>query len=71
MSEKMLFFIILDVIDDLYNMIQIETGQRTPAISDTHYNIIMNNKDRLNSSIIYDRDFNYNYFGFKVFYLSI
>lgn len=54
-----------DVIDDLYNMIQIETGQRTPMISDIHYNIIMNNKDRLNSSIIFDRDFNYNYFGFK------
>lgn len=54
-----------DVIDDLYNMTQMETGQRTPMISDTHYNIIMNNQDRLNSSIIYDRDFNYNYFGFK------
>lgn len=52
-------------------MIQVETGQRTPMISDTHYNIIMSNKDRLNSSIIYDRDFSYNYFGFKVFKLQV
>lgn len=35
-------------------------------ISDYHYDVIMRNADRLNSSIIYDRDFNYNYFGFKV-----
>ncbi|CAM9170328.1 unnamed protein product [Lampetra planeri] len=27
--------------------------------------IILANKDRLNSAIIYDRDFSYNYFGFK------
>lgn len=34
-------------------------------ISDFHYKIIMENADLLNSSIIYDRDFGYNYFGFK------
>lgn len=34
-------------------------------ISDQHYKIIMNNAEILNSHIIYDRDFNYNYFGFK------
>jgi ribonucleoside-diphosphate reductase subunit M1 len=37
-------------------------------ISDYHHAIIMKNADRLNSSIIYDRDLSYNYFGFKVFY---
>lgn len=35
-------------------------------IADYHYDVIMKNADRLNSAIIYDRDFNYNYFGFKV-----
>ena len=35
-------------------------------ISDYHYNLIMKHADRLNSAIIYDRDFSFNYFGFKV-----
>lgn len=34
-------------------------------ISKEHHTIIMQNADRLNSVIIYDRDFSYNYFGFK------
>lgn len=34
-------------------------------ISDFHYNIIIKNKERLDSAIVYDRDFKYNYFGFK------
>lgn len=34
-------------------------------ISEQHYKIIMKNAERLNSCIIYDRDFSYNYFGFK------
>ncbi|KAI5723371.1 hypothetical protein M8J76_005145 [Diaphorina citri] len=46
-------------------MVNKETGTRTPMISDKHYEIIMKNADRLNSAIIYDRDFNYNFFGFK------
>ncbi|XP_055376666.1 ribonucleoside-diphosphate reductase large subunit isoform X1 [Condylostylus longicornis] len=54
-----------DVIFDLYNNISKETGKPSPLISDYHYKIIMDNSDRLNSSIIYDRDFGYNYFGFK------
>lgn len=34
-------------------------------ISDYHHSLIMKHADRLNSAIIYDRDFSYNYFGFK------
>lgn len=34
-------------------------------ISDFHYEIVMKNKERLDSAIVYDRDFKYNYFGFK------
>lgn len=50
---------------DLYNIINPYTKKRSPMISDFHYEIIMNNKDRLDSAIVYDRDFKYNYFGFK------
>ncbi|KAK5014979.1 ribonucleotide-diphosphate reductase subunit rnr1 [Cryomyces antarcticus] len=34
-------------------------------ISQTTYDIIMKHADELNSAIVYDRDFNYQYFGFK------
>lgn len=58
--------IFADVIDDLYNMVQERTGLKTPMISDETHSIVKENADVLNSSIIFDRDFNYNYFGFKV-----
>ncbi|CAH0407003.1 unnamed protein product [Chilo suppressalis] len=54
-----------EVITSLYNIINPHTKKRAPMISDTHYNIIMKNKERLDSAIVYDRDFKYNYFGFK------
>ncbi|KAK4887807.1 hypothetical protein RN001_004078 [Aquatica leii] len=54
-----------DVISDLYNMINEKTNAPTPMISKECYEIIMRNADKLNSVIIYDRDFSYNYFGFK------
>merc|ERR1719494_274034 len=34
-------------------------------ISEKHYKIIQDNKDRLDSAIVYDTDFEYQYFGFK------
>lgn len=42
-----------------------ETKELSPMVSDYHYNVVKQNSDRLNSAIIYDRDFGYNYFGFK------
>ncbi|XP_061703988.1 ribonucleoside-diphosphate reductase large subunit [Cydia pomonella] len=54
-----------DVITDLYNIINPHTKKRTPMISDFHYEIVMKHKERLDSAIVYDRDFKYNYFGFK------
>lgn len=50
---------------DLYNVINPFTKKKAPIISDYHYDIIMKNKERLDSAIVYDRDFKYNYFGFK------
>ncbi|XP_046448198.1 ribonucleoside-diphosphate reductase large subunit-like [Daphnia pulex] len=54
-----------EVVDDLYNMKNKITKKPTPMISDFHYGIITKHSDKLNSAIIYDRDFNFNYFGFK------
>ncbi|GAB6020343.1 Ribonucleoside-diphosphate reductase large subunit [Chamberlinius hualienensis] len=54
-----------DVIEDLYNMVNQKTGLPTPMISDETHGIVVRNADRLNSAIIYDRDFSYNFFGFK------
>lgn len=54
-----------DVIEDLYNAANERTGRTEPLISEEIRDIVRANSDRLNSSIIYDRDFSYNYFGFK------
>ncbi|KAK7794744.1 hypothetical protein R5R35_000772 [Gryllus longicercus] len=54
-----------EVMTQLYTLVNPHTKKETPMISENHYNIIMKHADRLNSAIIYDRDFSYNYFGFK------
>ncbi|XP_070496325.1 ribonucleoside-diphosphate reductase large subunit [Chironomus tepperi] len=54
-----------EVMDDLYNIENEYLKTKSPMISDYHHRIIMKNADQLNSAIIYDRDFGYNYFGFK------
>merc|ERR1711937_521009 len=41
------------------------TGKAVPMISEKHYDIVMKNKERLDAAILYDRDFQYQYFGFK------
>jgi ribonucleoside-diphosphate reductase subunit M1 len=46
-----------DTITDLYEMTNSRTQRLTPMISQHTYDIVMRNKDRLNSAIIYDRDF--------------
>jgi ribonucleoside-diphosphate reductase alpha chain len=54
-----------DVIEDMYAYIDPKTGQKAALVADDVYQIIMDNKELLDSSIIYDRDFRYDYFGFK------
>jgi ribonucleoside-diphosphate reductase alpha chain len=49
----------------LYEYVDPKTGQNAGLIADDVYQIIMDNADLLDSTIIYDRDFNYDYFGFK------
>ncbi|MDB4075888.1 MAG: ribonucleoside-diphosphate reductase subunit alpha [Crocinitomicaceae bacterium] len=54
-----------EVMTDMHDYIDPKTGENASLVADDVYEIMMENKDRLDSSIIYDRDFRYDYFGFK------
>ena len=54
-----------DVMTDLYEYLDPKTGQNAALLSEEVYQIVINNREVLDSSIIYDRDFRYDYFGFK------
>lgn len=54
-----------EVVEDLYAYIDPKTGQNASLVAEDVYQIIMDNRELLDSSIIYDRDFRYDYFGFK------
>ncbi|KAK1621310.1 hypothetical protein QYE76_026827 [Lolium multiflorum] len=49
----------------MYTHVNERSGLMSPLIADDVYEIIMKNATRLDSEIIYDRDFDYDYFGFK------
>lgn len=53
------------VIEDLYHYVNPKNNKALPMISDEMYQTVMKHADELNSAIVYDRDFNYQYFGFK------
>lgn len=50
---------------DLYHYVNPRTGKKSPLLADEVYEVIMANAEKLDSTIIYNRDFNYDYFGFK------
>lgn len=50
---------------ELYEYIDPKTGEKAGLISDETHEAIQKNAAVLDSSIIYDRDYNYDYFGFK------
>ena len=54
-----------DVMYDLYHYVDPKTNQNASLLAEDVYEVIMANKETLDSSIIYDRDFRYDYFGFK------
>ena len=54
-----------EVMTDLYKYVNPRTNQKAPLISDEVYQVIQENQELLDSRIIYSRDFNYDYFGFK------
>ena len=49
----------------LYDYIDPKTGDKAGLISDMTLKIIEDNSDRIDSAIIYDRDYSFDYFGFK------
>jgi ribonucleoside-diphosphate reductase alpha subunit len=53
------------VINALYHYIDPKTGDRAGLISDEIQQLVQQNKERLDAAIIYDRDFEFDYFGFK------
>lgn len=54
-----------ETIEELHAYIDPETNQPAGLISDETYNVVMSNKNKLDSAVIHDRDFNFEYFGFK------
>ncbi|KAF7546131.1 hypothetical protein G7Z17_g8644 [Cylindrodendrum hubeiense] len=53
------------VVSDLYHYVNEKNGRLSPMISKETYECVMRHKEELDSAIVYDRDFNYQYFGFK------
>ncbi|MDV3854856.1 ribonucleoside-diphosphate reductase subunit alpha [Elizabethkingia anophelis] len=49
----------------LYDYIDPVTNTHAPLLSKETYDIIRKNADEIDSRIIYDRDYNFDYFGFK------
>lgn len=54
-----------ETMKDLYEYIDPKTNQPAPMLADDVYEIIEKNAELLDSNIIYDRDFGYDFFGFK------
>src|SRR5690606_22659818 len=54
-----------ETMHDMYHYINPRTGTAAPLLADDVFEIIKNNAQELDSVIIYNRDFNYDYFGFK------
>ncbi|MER3375984.1 MAG: ribonucleoside-diphosphate reductase subunit alpha [Allomuricauda sp.] len=54
-----------EAMKDLYEYVNPRTGKKAPLLSDEVYKVISENAETLDSTIIYNRDFGYDYFGFK------
>lgn len=54
-----------ETMKEMYFYVNPRTGQKAPLLSEEVHEVIQKNAEFLNSHIIYNRDFNYDYFGFK------
>ena len=54
-----------DTMEDLHTYVDPKTGEPASLVAKDVIEIIRENAEYLDSQIIYDRDFNYDYFGFK------
>ncbi|MBK7465561.1 MAG: ribonucleoside-diphosphate reductase subunit alpha [Saprospiraceae bacterium] len=49
----------------LYDYVDVKTDQKAGLISEETIKVVKKYSDKLNSAIIYDRDYSFDYFGFK------
>ncbi len=49
----------------LYEYIDRKTGERASMIAEDVYAIIQQNQDKIDAAVIYERDYHFDYFGFK------
>lgn len=54
-----------EVAKKLYSYIEPKTGKTAPLLAEDVYQFIQDNADALNSAVVFDRDYIYDYFGFK------
>lgn len=54
-----------DVVEILHNNYDEKKRKNIPLVSDELYEVVQKYKQEINSAIIYDRDYKYDYFGFK------
>jgi ribonucleoside-diphosphate reductase alpha chain len=54
-----------ETMKNLYEYVDPKNGKPASLLADDVYEVIKNNAEELDSSIIYDRDFGFDYFGFK------
>ena len=54
-----------ETMNEMYHYVNPRNGQKAPLLSEEVHKVIQENAEFLNSHIIYNRDFNYDYFGFK------
>ena len=54
-----------ETMNEMYHYVNPRTNQAAPLLSEEVHQVIQDNAEFLNSHIIYNRDFNYDYFGFK------
>ena len=56
-----------ETIHDLFNYVDPKTNTPAGLIGKETHDIVMKSADKLDSAIIYDRDYNFDYFGFNIF----
>ncbi len=54
-----------ETMNEMFHYVNPRTNQKSPLLSEEVHEAIMKNAEFLDSHVIYNRDFNYDYFGFK------
>lgn len=55
----------LEVSTRLYTKIKDKIGRPAPMLADDVYEVISQNAELIQTKLVFDRDYNYDYFGFK------